>query len=434
MPVDREISRASFTRAAATARMISTVVAFINLPFLVLALAGQVWLRVAILCLAQAGFIVSIYLCQPHRYRAFTPWVVLASCWFAVMNAACTNGAGMGHVTLFWFSFIICIAGLIGSYRLCVSWSVIAVISVLGIFILEQLGVTLPNLTPVKQQYWLITLHTFSQVIAMAALVMVYKKTLAGFELQVHQKIELIQEEVVQRELAEAAALKSARDKDQFLRNLSHEFRTPLNSIIGFSERILKKYTEDSTLTMGLEAINRNGKSLHYLVSELLLLDAVQATDLDLHMARLGDLVGSVITANEALAVRYQLQLVYKIDSSAIEQDINVDVARLTLAISNVLLFCIRQSPPGVITICLSVSEGQHEIVFTDCAKPMPIEAHSSLFETHYEYVLSNDKDIPASAFALKIAALIITRHGGAVVSEPCLSESGMGNSITVTL
>ena len=434
MPVDREISQASFTRAAATARMISIVVAVINVPFLMLALAGQIWLRVGIISLAQIGFLVSIYLCHPDRYRAFTPWVVLGSCWFAVINAVCTNGGGMGHVTLLWFSFIICTAGLIGSYRLCVSWSAIAALSVLSIFGLEQLGVELPNLTPVKQQYWLATLHTFSQVIAMAALVLAYRRTLTGFEDQVHQKIEMVQAEVVQRELAEQVALKTVHEKDQFLRNLSHEFRTPLNSIIGFSERLLKKYAQDETLTKGLEAINRNGKSLHYLVSELLLLDAIQATALDLHKARLSDIVQSVVVSNEALASRYQIQLLYTIEDGYSEQDIDVDVARLTLALSSVLLFCIRQSPPGLISIQLKKRSGRYCIEFTDCASVMSAEAHNSLFETHYEYVLSNDKDIPSSAFALKIAALIITRHGGAVSSEPSSSSSIIGNRIAITL
>ena len=87
-----------------------------------------------------------------------------------------------------------------------------------------------------------------------------------------------------------------------------------------------------------------------------------------------------------------------------------------------------------MIVVCLSRREGRYQIVFTDCAKSMSPEAHASLFETHYEYVLSNDKDIPSSAFALKIAALIIARHGGGVASEPCLNEDGVGNSIAVTL
>jgi signal transduction histidine kinase len=434
MPVDREISQASFKRAAATARMISIVAAIINVPFLLLALSGQIWLRVGILAFAEIGFLLSIYMCHPQRYRAVTPWLVVASCWFAVINAVCTNGAGMGHVTVLWFSIIICIAGLIGSYRFCISWSVIAIISVLVVFTLELLGIELPNLTPFKQQYFLVTLHTFAQVILVGALVLTYQRALAGFEVQVHQKIDQVQAEVVQRELAEAAALKSAHDKDQFLRNLSHEFRTPLNSIIGFSERLLKKYSGDVTLTKGLEAVNRNGKSLHYLVSELLLLDAVEATALDLHKARLSDLVESVIKANEALANRYDITFEYVTEEGYTEQDVNVDVARLTLAISCVVLFCIRQSPPGTISVSLDRKQDHYLITFIDCAKTMPKEVHASMFETHYEYVLSNDKDIPSSAFALKIAALIVARHGGTISSSPSETHDGQGNRITITL
>jgi signal transduction histidine kinase len=408
-----DIRQASFVRSMETARFICVTVAIINIPFLLLALSSQIWLRVGLLSLTQAGFLFGIYSCQPCRYNLKTPWVVLMTCWLAVINAVFTNGAGMGHVTLAWFGILIAIAGLIGTFRFCLIWVAIGAGSVFVVFLLEWVGIAVPDLTPNHQRYGLITLHTVAQVVAMAALIISYRRTLGRFEQQVSRMIDETNSEIIQRKKAELVAVQNAKSKDQFLRNLSHEFRTPLNSIVGFSERLLKKYSHDSALHNALMAINRNGKNLHYFVSELLLLDAVEGTPLEINNANLAELVTSVRENHQALAERYEIRLMLRINPACEKRTHHVDIAKLTQAISNLVLFCIRQSPPGAIDIEVDCADALTQVILRDCSPPLPPSARQTLFETHYEYVLANDKDIPASAFSLKIAALIIERHGG---------------------
>lgn len=72
------------------------------------------------------------------------------------------------------------------------------------------------------------------------------------------------------------------RVKSIFLANMSHDLRTPLNSIIGFSSRLLKNNNFDDKTTRGLEAILRNSKDLFTLINDLLDLSQVEAGGLKL--------------------------------------------------------------------------------------------------------------------------------------------------------
>jgi GAF domain-containing protein len=58
--------------------------------------------------------------------------------------------------------------------------------------------------------------------------------------------------------------------KDEFLATLSHELRTPLNAVLGWSEILLLRHTEDSETRRGLETIARNARAQAQLIEDLL--------------------------------------------------------------------------------------------------------------------------------------------------------------------
>lgn len=429
MLINHDIALASRVRAASMSRLMATVAALLILPFFILAIIGQVWLRLAFVLIAEVGFIAAIYLCTVERYRPEYAWLVMTSAWFAVLSAVATNGAGMGHVIVLWFSALVCMAGLIGSLAFTYWWALIAFFSLLALLIAEQLGVNFPNITPIHHRYALAALHTFTQLFIIAALVIGYRKSLSRFEATVDRAISEVRAEVAQRKEAEASAKKATNQKIQFIRNVSHEFRTPLNSIIGFSERLLKRVDNDPVGEKALSAINRNGKQLHYFVSELLLLDAIEATDLECNSVSLIAMLEDVVGSLTELARAHDIELQLKSDLSESQAIAYVDIARLSQAFANIILYCIRQSSPGLVHISAGMTGQQLNIVFTDNASALSPSELATLFETHYEHVLNNEKDIPCSAFALKIAALIIGRHNAELQAE-C---SGAHNSLIVT-
>ena len=435
MPEQNELSHASFLRTAALSRLIAQVVLWINCVFLVLALVGQIWPRVILLIVSAIGFIACIHFSHASRYTPKISWLLLAACWCSIINAALTNGAGLGHVTLSWFAILVCMAGLLGGARFGVYWAVIGCLSILIIIVCEHLGVVIPNFTPNNQRYSLILLHTFAQMVCILSLVIAYSRTQAVYEHQVEEQIAQVKTEVEQRKKAELHAQVSAKNKEQFLRNISHEFRTPLNSIIGFSERLLKKCDESSSFVKPLAAINRNGKSLHYFVNELLLLDAIEATPMQLSRIALAELISGSCEACRELATKHQLDLQLTVDDDCKDSMVDVDVARMTQALNNILLFCVRQSASlGEIQIRVKRLPESLILEYEDNAPALTPSQREHIFETHYEYVLLNDKDVPCSAFTLKIASLIMKYHqwGLNVIAAETLNLHGNNTNPTI--
>ena len=60
------------------------------------------------------------------------------------------------------------------------------------------------------------------------------------------------------------------RIKDEFLGILSHELRSPLNSILGWAQYLRVRKLDESTTSKALESIERNSRELHHLIEELL--------------------------------------------------------------------------------------------------------------------------------------------------------------------
>ena len=84
-----------------------------------------------------------------------------------------------------------------------------------------------------------------------------------------------------------ARAQKSEQIKSVFLANVSHALRTPLNSIIGFSDIILKEKPgalQEEQITEMVTHINQNGHQLLYFISQLLELSSFEGSMLTFTM------------------------------------------------------------------------------------------------------------------------------------------------------
>ena len=131
----------------------------------------------------------------------------------------------------------------------------------------------------------------------------------------------------------------ASRHKSAFVASMSHEFRTPLNAIIGFSEVLLDpslKVTEEER-TQFLTDIATSGKHLLRLINEILDLSRIEAGGMQLQIepASLRDLVDGVQSLMRPLLAKKHIDSDF--DTGAIVDAVPMDTARIQQVLLNLL-------------------------------------------------------------------------------------------------
>jgi signal transduction histidine kinase/CheY-like chemotaxis protein len=175
--------------------------------------------------------------------------------------------------------------------------------------------------------------------------------TLARQCAQALERAYLYEAERLARETAEAAN----RVKDEFLAVLSHELRSPLNPILGWT-KMLRSHRFDARMTdRALEAIERNAKLQIQLIEDLLDVSHILQGKLRLNRSVV-DLVAVIEAALETMRLAAEsksIQLQFRYDSalsgstSATPLQVMGDVNRLQQIVWNLVSNAVKFTPPG---------------------------------------------------------------------------------------
>jgi signal transduction histidine kinase len=180
------------------------------------------------------------------------------------------------------------------------------------------------------------------------------------------------------RELLEMSHLKT-----QFLRNMSQELRTPLNSIIGYTQLLITGLYGDinETQTDRLEKVIRNGQSLLGLINDVLDLNRIETgrVKLERHFVATTTLLDSVLDNLEVQASQKNLTLTRTFDGMPA---IYADETRLSQIMTNIIANAIKFTDSGGVTVRASLVEDQQiQIEIEDTGIGIPREMWDAVFE-----------------------------------------------------
>lgn len=216
--------------------------------------------------------------------------------------------------------------------------------------------------------------------------------------------------------------------KDDFVSNVSHEFRTPLTSILGYVELLL----DDDDLTDyqrgPLEIIQRNSERLLTLVSDLLSSRRGQLI-ISPHAVDVADLVRASISAARPRAAESGIRLRF----DAPEQlEAHVDSARISQVLDNLVSNAIKYSPDGgEVTVSLR-SEDNHVVCsVSDNGMGMSEQDQKEAFAKFFRSESVRNSAIPGVGLGLSISKAIVEAHGGTVSLR---SAKGYGTTFTFAL
>lgn len=421
------------TRRAAVMRNTIVVLILICAVFAVKAVFAGVFIRIVLLVFAMlVAFLALIYNSKGDSRVALT--LLFSAMWSCVLVATLTTNS-VDSLVITWYVIAICLAGLLGGRRFCFYWVIIVLLTVLCIWLAYYLWPELERMAVTENKLVHARMHLLAQFVVMSTIVLSFVDINERYEAQLLEQMVQLSDEVAQRTKAEAAAVASDRAKTLFLANMSHEIRTPLNSIIGYSKRLLKRVTfADQKDADAIASVYRNGNGLLILVNELLDLANVEADNLHYAVApfAVNTVVDECFSAIEPVAKNYGLQLQF----SALDQiNISGDRNRIMQIISSVIYFSIRQTLEGVIEVNVARSSRKSvagvNIIVTDTGSGISEKEQETLFESHYQFVLNSNKELPISALSLVLAAKLVAMHGGSISVH---SEVGRGSQFVIWL
>ncbi|RQO31997.1 two-component sensor histidine kinase [Taibaiella sp. KBW10] len=227
----------------------------------------------------------------------------------------------------------------------------------------------------------------------------------------------------------------SQMQKD-FVKNMTHEFKTPLASI-QLASSVLKKPTiieNPSRLLNYATIIESEAKRLEMQVERVLQMSLGQKRELELNK-RLVD-IRPVIT--DVIAT-YQTKLenrngMITIDLGNKELILNVDVEHLSIALSNLIDNAIKYTPEEVnpqITVVLKEQAKSISLTISDNGIGIERNSMKHIFERFYRVSTGNVHNVKGFGIGLNYVKAIIDLHEGKII---CESESGKGASFTISL
>ncbi|MDO9507560.1 MAG: ATP-binding protein [Hydrogenophaga sp.] len=236
------------------------------------------------------------------------------------------------------------------------------------------------------------------------------------------------------RELAEQAS----RAKSEFLANISHEVRTPLNALMGLT-RMLMDSPLSAEQASWLSLMDSSAHSLLNLLNDILDLSRIEAGKLDIEHSRfdlhrtLREAVGPY--AEQARAKPLNFQLVLRHD---LPQWVMGDPGRLGQVVGNLLSNAIKFTPRnGRIDVMVSypTSKGQQQpwlqLKVQDSGVGIGRKQQTTIFEAFTQADASTARRYGGSGLGLAICARLAGLMGGSIDLH---SELGQGSTFTLTL
>lgn len=245
----------------------------------------------------------------------------------------------------------------------------------------------------------------------------------------------LLQDEIRKTEEARKDAERANRLKSDFLANLSHEFRTPLNAILGFSEMIQISKTRggDDPITRYRDYagnIHESGQLLLHLIGDLLDLSKAEAGRIELDRRRIdvNATIRRCCTVVDGRAREAGITLTNRTVNDA-PLTFHADELRVKQVLLNVLSNAVKFTPRGgaIIVGAERFADGGVEIVVRDDGIGMDPALIPRALEPYRQLEQEATIKSQGTGLGLPLSNRLMELHGGRLVIE---SDLGRGTTV----
>lgn len=253
---------------------------------------------------------------------------------------------------------------------------------------------------------------------------------------QLRQQNEELAHQRAQIETQNQELIKAYRLKSEFIATISHELRTPMNAIMGFSQLLLRQYP-DPLSEQQLDMVQRifdNSRNLLTMVNEVLDFSKIEANRLELHPEpfQLSVPILATIQELQALAVEKALTLKAEIPETLQSIQLTNDPECLRRVLVNLISNAIKFTEAGEVTLQLHQPQpDQIKISVVDTGIGMTPEQLSTIFDPFCQADQSLTRHHSGTGLGLAITESLVKAMQGQISVS---SQPGAGSTFTVQL
>ena len=233
-------------------------------------------------------------------------------------------------------------------------------------------------------------------------------------------------------ELAEAYQKLAEQElaRREFLTNIAHELRTPLQVASGYLQMLQKGIMTGDQLTAGIDTVTRNVQQIATLVNDILFLQEMDLVLPEFQKVDMNEVAKSVSGIYNEKASERGISLHFKPNS--LVPPVLGDFKSLERALTALVDNAIKFSPKGGdVEININLQDDQVKVAVKDHGIGIPQENMRRIFDRFYHLEKHEDNLFSGIGLGLAITRQVIEQHDGKLEVE---SESGKGTTFTMSL
>ncbi len=240
-----------------------------------------------------------------------------------------------------------------------------------------------------------------------------------------------VSRDITQSKLVQEQLQEFETRKDEFVALLSHELKTPITSLKGFTQILQRRFKEheDEQALHFLTRMDRQLGKLGILINDLLEISKMQSEILPLHYEKfdLNSVIQEIVENLQATTLTHTISV-----ESTPNIFVHADRDRIGQVLINLLNNAIKYSPHAdKVTLRMTANQDEATVCIQDFGIGIAGDHQQGIFERFYRVPDPIEKTFPGLGIGLYISREIIHRHHGHIWVE---SQKGEGSAFSFTL